>query len=379
MQRGISNESRCERATAPPSQAPAGVEATPDAWRRYVRWLAGCFAALLASTLALIVAIGPYSPLPLSLPIERPPIDGSLRFNFTAIPRSGKFDSYIVGTSTIRSIDPRRLADDLGGRFANVAVHGSTPWEQTMMANLIIDQPRPLASLVIGLDAVWCAPDARAVGHHTDPAPEWLYDRNPWNDLLYLLNARALDATVRRIKQQLGLQTPSIREDGFSIDTPLETSYDAAKARRRIWERNARNNNVIARSSAAELPAPTTGPPLPALRWLDATLARLAPSTVRTLVIMPPHQVMLPAPGTPQAAMLAECKAKILAIGRARDATVLDLRFGSELTKGDENYWDNMHLRVHAAAQLTAAIVVGQRDGRSTPISEVLHHQASPR
>jgi len=341
-------------------------------WRAYACWLIGSFSALVAAALAFIVLIGPYSPLPLSLPIARPPLDGSLRFYFSAIPRSGQFDSYILGTSTVRSVDPRQLAASLGGRFANLGIHGSTPWEQILMANLVIDQPRPLGTLVFALDNSWCDPDARAVGHSADPAPEWLYDDEPWNDLLYLLNIRALDAAVRRVKVELGMQKVNVRDDGFSIDTPPEETYDLAKARRRIWERQARQRTPIPRMSARNVPV-ASSPASPALTWLDAALARLAPDTARVLVIMPVHASGLPEQGSAQAAALADCKAAIAEIGRAHRATVVDFRFGSDLTLEDANYWDRVHFRAYAAAWVADAIIAAHRDGRSTPISELLH------
>ena len=48
-------------------------------------------------------------------------LDGSQRFAYPQVMRSGRFDSIIVGSSTARLIDPEQLNGPFAARFANMA------------------------------------------------------------------------------------------------------------------------------------------------------------------------------------------------------------------------------------------------------------------
>jgi len=41
--------------------------------------------------------------------------------------RSGRYDSAVVGTSTVRLLDPQRLGALFGARFANLGLNAGTP------------------------------------------------------------------------------------------------------------------------------------------------------------------------------------------------------------------------------------------------------------
>ena len=68
---------------------------------------------------------------------------------------------------------------------------------------------------------------------------------------------------------------------------------------------------------------------------------------------MPVHVAAQRWPGTRDAAVEAECKARIAAIGRAHGAKVIDWRIASPITTKDENYWDGLHYRLPIARRLT--------------------------
>ena len=70
-------------------------------------------------------------------------------------------------------------------------------------------------------------------------------------------------------------------------------------------------------------------------------------------------------PGTRDAAVEAECKARIAAIGRAHGAQVIDWRIASPITTNDANYWDGLHYRLPIAQRMAdelVAAVLGNTD-----------------
>jgi hypothetical protein len=312
-----------------------------------------------------ILLVDPYGVVPFSLPLERRIVGINQRYMYPQIVRSKRFDSLILGSSTSRLLDPERLDRPFQARFANLAMDSATAWEQQAMLDLFLRDVGPPKVLIVGLDAVWCYQDADRQRITFRGFPDWLYDDNPWNDYLYMFNAGALQIAVRLVGYQLGLYRERIRPDGYNVFLPPDSQYDAARARARI-------------GAAVPLPRP---PPLlvplsaderrrlsfPALGWLDAGLARLPASSRKILAFMPVNVAAQPTPGTREAGVEDECKARIAAIGRDRGASVIDWRIPSPLTRDDANYWDELHYRepiaTRIADQLGAAVLAGRPSG----------------
>ena len=137
-----------------------------------------------------------------------------------------------------------------------------------------------------------------------------------------------------------------------------------------IWRAPARHLAGLTPQS----PLPDVPPPplsddekraltFPALAWMDAMLGELPAASVKVLAFMPVHVAAQAWPGTRAAAVEAECKARIAAIGRARGAKVIDWRIASPVTTKDENYWDGLHYRLpiaqRIARELTGAVLNG--------------------
>ena len=86
-------------------------------------------------------------------------------------------------------------------------------------------------------------------------------------------------------------------------------------------------------------------------------LGELPASSIKVLAFMPVHVAAQAWPGTRDAAVEAECKARIAAIGRARDAKVIDWRIASPVTVNDANYWDGLHYRLPIAQRITNELI----------------------
>jgi len=344
----------------------------PPAWAAYARWLIGSAGGLLAAAILFVLLVGPYGPTPFSLPIDRPAVMRAQRYAFPALVRSGRYDGFIIGTSTARPLDPQVLARAFGGQIANVSMFGSTPYEQRLTAELIAREVRPLNSFVWGLDTVWCASTASEALHKRQPMPTWLYDGDPWNDIGYLINLSALETSFSRVMYLLGLKKLRVRTDGFLIETPPESTYDLAKARKFIWEMTKPPHDVAGRVEPGAL---ARSPELkyPALKWVESILAALPADTRRVLVLQPVHIAYMPARGSNAERRINGCKAELIEIARRQNAVAVDFLFRSALTEKDENFWDYLHHRRHLAPQVMDAIIAGATDGRPTDISVVLH------
>jgi hypothetical protein len=330
-------------------------------WRRFVGLLLGVFVGGAALLALFILLIDPYNVVAFSLPLDRRIVSINQRHMYPQIARSGRFDSLIVGSSTSRLLDPQSLDTPFNARFANLAMNAMRAWEQVTMIDLFRRAVGTPKVVILGLDSVWCDPNAdrnrTAYGF-----PEWMYDDDPWNDYPHLFNAATAEIAVRLIGYKLGLYRERVRFDGYEVFTPPERDYDLARARHNLWgDRGPRP--LPERSpptlSAEELRATQ----FPAVTWLDETLANL-PSTRVVLAYMPVHISAQPWPDTRDAALEAECKARIAAVARKHRATVIDWRIPSALTSDDANYWDGLHYRLPIAARIAEEIAAGALEGK---------------
>jgi hypothetical protein len=345
-----------------PQQALVHTEVSVG-WRRFVTLFLGIFVGGVIAAALFILLVDPYDMVPFSLPIERPLVSGSQRFAYPQAMRSGRFDSIIVGSSTARLIDPEQLNGPFKARFANMAMNASTAWEEwTTFEYFRRHVPGPKV-LIVGIDDAWCDPNADRdrIRHGF---PEWMYDDDRWNDYAHLFNSGTLEIAARLVGYHLGLYSARSRYDGFEIFTPPETDYDLARAKRGIW------------IAHAEAPLPSLPPPplsdtdrwalrFPALEWLDAMLAEI-PSTRKILAFMPVHVAIQAWPGTPAAAIEAECKARIATIARARGTQVIDWRIASPITTNDSNYWDALHYRLPIAQRIARELVDAALDSKES-------------
>ena len=347
-------------------QAQTHTEAVSDAeWRRFVKLFVGAFAGAIAAAALFILLLDPFDLVPFSLPIERPMVSGSQRFAYPQVMRSKRFDSIIVGSSTARLIDPEQLNGPFHARFANMAMNASSAWEQWRTFEYFRRNAGAPKVLIVGIDDGWCDPNAdRDRARHG--FPEWMYDDDKWNDYANLFNSGALEIAGRLLGYHLGLYRARSRYDGFEVFTPPEAEYVLERARAGIW---------MGRAPRPRPDLPT--PPLPdgakdalkfpALAWMEAMLRELPASSMKILAFMPVHVAAQAWPGTREAAVEAECKARITAIGRAHGAKVIDWRIASPITTTDSNYWDSLHYRLPIAQRIARELVDAALSGSQSP------------
>jgi hypothetical protein len=316
-------------------------------WRRFLLTFLGTTCGVLALISLFIVLMNPYGNLPHILFTEHAIADTNQRYQYPALVRSGAFDSIVIGTSEARLLEPQALNSILGGRFVNLAMNSGRAWEQYKIADLFIRKAPDTRTLLVALDQVWCEADAVEKRTTFRGFPKWMYDDDPWNDLLYMLNTKAVEIAGRRLAAAFGLR-PSRFPAGYEVFTPPENAYDPVKVKQKLRDWGS--------SSAAKPAAPAREPTaeeraawqFPALPWLDELLERFHGR--RLLVYMPVHIVAQPAPGSHAEAREQECKARIAEMARKHGAVpVIDFRIRSKITANDDNYWDPLHYRLPIA------------------------------
>jgi hypothetical protein len=337
-------------------------------WHASNRIFLATFIGILAAVYVFILLIDPYGVVPFSLPFKRP-IMSFQRQMYPQILRNGRYDSIVVGTSTVMPLDPVALDRVLGGHFASLALQSETAWEQVQVIDFFRRTVAAPKAVVIGIDHEWCYRNVNAFAREgaalrEGQFPSWAYDDNPWNNFLYLLNTRTLDVATHTVGALLGNLPAKAREDGFGMSG--EAVYDPARAHELIWGRD--ESRRLASGQPLEW-RETDGDAMdfPALPWLDASLASL-PGTVRKFLLVPPvHVNMLPAPGSIREALEAECKKRVAAIARRRGAVLVDWRIASPLAAEDGHFFDLIHYRLSIAYRLIDDLDHIVNEGRESP------------
>jgi hypothetical protein len=335
-------------------------------WRESNVSLVTTFAGILAAVYIFNLLVDPYGVVPFSLPFERP-IMSSQRQMYPQILRTGRYDSIVVGTSTSRLLDPAALDRVLGGHFASLAMPSAAAKEQVWIIDYFRRTVVAPRTVLIGLDHEWCGRTSRADDEREKEFPSWAYDENPWNDLLYLLNSPTLEVAGRTIGHVLGMAPGKLRDDGFEVFTPPDSTYDLARVRSRIWGPGGPRAPDPAAPPLELSEAERRAMEFPALSWLDGSLAALAETTRKVLAFPPVHVRGIPAPGSYGEAREMECKRRVAAIARRRGAILVDWRILSPLTTDDSHFWDLLHYRLPTAYRLIDDLAHIVDEGRESP------------
>jgi hypothetical protein len=320
--------------------------------RSFLLTFLGAASGLMSAIWLVILLLDPYGVSPIRLPVARPIMDINQRYMYPQIIRSKAFDSFVIGTSTSRLLDPRQLDAAFGGRFANLAMNAATAWEQVEIARLALRYRPDPKSFIVGLDHMWCVDEASLVKITFRGFPAWMYDENPLNDLSELLSTKTLEITGRLAAFHLGLMPERIRRDGYEVFTPPEAAYDLARARFHIWKGYSQQSVAAVRPPVVLSAAEAERLKFPALEWLEHLLSAIPADSVRLLAFMPVHVAAQPSPGSLADAQFTICKDRIAAIGRKHGVRLVDFAIPSSVTMDDANYWDPLHYRLPIAARI---------------------------
>jgi hypothetical protein len=324
-------------------------------WAQFLKVVLLGLGGLLAFVYGFIVLINPYGHLPWRVLGAHVIMDTNQRFQYPAIARSQLFNSVVIGTSSARLLDPDRLDAALGGRFANLSMNAARAWEQYRLARLFLAHQPRLKTLLMALDWVWCDQRADVDRITVRGFPEWLYDENPWNDWIYLLNPPTIEFAGRLALYRLGLKPARLAANGFSVFVPPESAYDAVKAENYLWQGRSREIKAVIPAYAPSNEDLQSWK-FPAIAWLDELLADTPTDTRRIIAFMPAHISGLPVPGSRAAAREQTCKERIWEVGNRRGAELIDFRIYSSITTRDANFWDPQHYRLPIAHRIVDGI-----------------------
>ena len=271
------------------------------------------------------------------------------------IVRSGRYDSFIVGSSTTIGLDPEWVEFSFGGRVANASIHGATPYEQSRVVGLVVQQQPKL--LIHGLDATWCAPIPNQY-HPWWPFPEWLYDDPRISDLGRLLNWHVIRLAIEKVQLTYGFRSPDVLANGYETRLPKEAAWNAEQARKRLY------------ASVSDPPAPgerpagtgrmTEMPPdlssFPAIALLRDSARKIPGTTKHIVVFMPVHFASLPPPGSDAYTRLEICKERFAEAVRGPNTHVIDFMRRTSTTEDDSHFWDSLHVRDAVAKKLVEQI-----------------------
>jgi len=325
-------------------------------WRTFLRTLITTFVVVSVLVYLLIVLVDPYQHVPFSLPLDRAPISTNQRFAYPALARDATFDSVVIGSSTMRLLDPENLDLLLGTRFANLAMNSATAYEQMRIHDLFVRHHPTTKVILIGIDDSWCKRETSYEKYTFREFPEWMFDENPWNDLLYLFNDKALENSVRLLEFVAGKRSPKYEKNGYRDFTLGFGTYNKGVIAKTLYPKG----------SPDEPRVPTLNPSNDHPKWKFATheLLRnmlrheLAKKAETILVFAPLHGDYL-ARG---AVLYAECKTRLLRIAEANSVRVIDFMIDSEITRVDDNYWDSLHYRAPVARILERDIAAVLRE-----------------
>ncbi|WP_112664191.1 hypothetical protein [Microvirga flavescens] len=328
-------------------------------WRRFVWCFAGTALVLAGVLYAFVLVMDPYG---LQASASRPPtpiMDVNQRFMYPQLIRSGRFDSAVFGTSTVRLLDPKQLNAAFGGRFANLGMNAATPWEQMQLASLFLRSVPESKNLILGLDRTWCEEDADKKKLTFRAFPPWLYDDSRLNDYPELLSLTGLEIAGRVLLHRLGSMPERIPADGYEVFVPDDATYDLERAR---FHLNQWQLPVAPKKAFRISPDGQRKVVFPALPWLQELLSQVPASTTVTLVFTPNHIRAQAVPGTRDAAIEAACKTQLTDLAKEKGAALIDFRFRSSVTENDANYWDPLHYRIGIAHRIVESL----KDARAT-------------
>jgi len=346
------------------------------AWRSFVRVAAGTLTGLVLLCYGFVLAVDPYDNLPFSPDFDRKQITTSQRFFYPAMARDSRFDSAIIGNSSVRLLRPDQLNELLDGKFVNLGMNAASSWEQQQIFNVFQRNHSTIKNVLIGMEYNWCREevDPKFIGNTTaEDFPEWMYDEQTFNNLPRL-NTVSLQHAWKQLMILAGVRESRFGDDGYTVFTKPGSEYDIEKARLEIYsspdplelepqippfEMNSSERSQI---------------PLPALSRLQSMLNTLPVNTRKILLFMPLHSFRQARPGSRQESVWNECKKRTVEIAsRGDNIFVLDFMIRSAITRTDSNYWDSVHYTVEVAETLGKHIGTGVNQRFDGPDFKLLY------
>jgi hypothetical protein len=331
-------------------------------WKTFVRIFVFLSTTLFIGGYGFIVIVDPYDSIPFSTAGDRTTVDRDQPYFYPSLARAARFDSAIIGTSTVRLLRPDDLNERFESRFVNLAMNAASIFEQEAILDIFLrHHPNP-KTIIIGIDHV-NFDEKNFQRHIGDPSlwPEWLYDQNPYNNFPPY-RFHTLKHAWRQFLYLLGVKTYKYGRDGYTDFTKPMDEYDLNRARVKIY------GTLEPKSVTAVEPPVTMSSQairelrFPSLGVVARMLDKIPQETVKILFVTPFHHFAQPVPGSDKEILWQEFLRRLAALAESRPQTcVLNFNIPSPITTEDLHYWDTGHYTVAVAAQLAALIEEGAK------------------
>jgi hypothetical protein len=176
-------------------QAPATSAPPGNHWRRWCASVLGVTLAALVTVAAVNAIVDPFQQYRLATTYTPRFYALHHRWINPGIAKRAAYDTVLVGSSIMESTRNDWIATACGGPAVNLSMPAISAAEIRTLLDTVfaVREPRRIV-LVLDFNAFSGAPDERQ--DSAGPLPAFLYDRNPFNDLPYLLSGTVLRKSI---------------------------------------------------------------------------------------------------------------------------------------------------------------------------------------
>lgn len=328
-------------------------------WSRFRKSFFGCLAFFVVLISGLFWLIDPYGNIPGSPGDERAAMAQNQRFSYPSLARNPKFDSAIIGTSTLRLLKPEYLDQGLGARFVNLSMNSATSWEQSQIYSVFKARRNEIAYLIIGFDVTWCTTDQSYQKLTPRRFPDWIYDENPWNDLVHMIEFKSFEVLGQQAGWLLGIKEARHGTDGYANFLPDVAEYDLARVEADLnAHANRQSTDVVAIETIDSAHFQRRS-----LQNLEVILSSLPQATRLVAVHVPYHISHQPITYTYAWHIREQCKKDLNKIVQTHsNSLILDFMIKSEFTQHAHHYWDPLHYTYEKSYDLMDEIIQAAND-----------------
>ena len=194
-----------------------------QAYRRWVCGLLACILALLAVCGAVVYVVDPC--LYYRVPDKWQPVLFNERYQMAGLAKNVEADTVLVGTSMAANYRSSWIQETFGTSAVRLTIPDGYYSEFDQVMNVLFRTQEP-ERVIFGLDPNLLA---RSPEEEPEELPEYLYDKNPWNDGQYLLNKDAAFRSVYTVLKKGRGQTQPL-QDAFVWDGNVFFSRELALA-----------------------------------------------------------------------------------------------------------------------------------------------------
>lgn len=329
-------------------------------YRAFLKWSIISFLSLGFVIVIFLVVIDPLDNIPFSPDFKRAPIAFNQRFSYPALARKQYFDSLIIGTSASGQLNPKSFNALFRKRFVNLSMNAATPYEQFIMTSLFFKHHPKAEIFAFGIDArfiVWC--NSKSSEKYTfRQFPVWMYDENPWNDLLYLFNGLNIEIAFNQALYLMGYKIPTYDINGYN-DLMRGETYLLERVREHIYGQKTPKIKPVALQTPALTKEQRDKIVFPEIGYMKNLLDIVPEHTIKIIFYNPQHWFAQPVVNSAEDITLRACKEKIHNIIHSyKNVYLLDYMKQSDFTTQDENYIDDIHITKEAADKFVNQLYV---------------------